>query len=319
MSEPTAPELATELRQATLDYLWRQWRAVGAMVTSPSPAQIIVDPEALILMSLTMLDHEPRLADVVWSWVDVNHSLVGVQRLGNLREHFPAVTTERLAALAGFRVDEAKDPRWKSLRSSTVEEIGPRGGKTRAVTPRFSSWATLQLQLRLGMGVGAKADVLAFVLGLNSNLPEWVSVPMIAESIGYTSTAVRRVADDLAGSRFIRVLETPDTNQASRMFSAHPAPWASLLGVSHHQPGWGYWRERFQFVIAVLSWLDGESLRPTSAYAQDVASREILTRHGAALRRDRIVMPIDFAVAELDRSYLVSASRSLVSWWASHG
>ena len=85
MPEPTAAELANELRQATLDYLWRQWRVVGAGVTSSSPARTIIDPEALVLMSLTMLEHERRLADVVWSWIDVNHALVSVQRLGNLR------------------------------------------------------------------------------------------------------------------------------------------------------------------------------------------------------------------------------------------
>lgn len=319
MPEPTAAELANELRQATLDYLWRQWRVVGAGVTSSSPARTIIDPEALLLMSLTMLEHERRLADVVWSWIDVNHALVSVQRLGNLREHFPPAVAQRLAALAAFRVDRKKDPRWKSLRMAGADELGQRPAKTRAVNPHFSSWATLLLQLRMGMGVGAKADVLAFILGLNPNSPEWASVPMIAESIGYTTTAVRRVADDLAAARFIRVLDTPDTDQATRMFSAHPAPWASLLGITFNQPGWGYWRERFQFVVAVLSWLDGEAARPTSAYTQDVAARDILNRHGAALRKDRIIEPIDFAGAELNRSYLVFASKALATWWTNYG
>lgn len=319
MSASNVTALASELRQATLGQLWRQWRAVGATVSSPIPCRTIVDPEVLILMSLTMLEHERRLADVVWSWISVNHALVSVQRLGNLRGQFPDLAARRLAFVAGSRVDTEKDPRWKSLQMPAAERLEHRPARIRAVTPQFSSWATLQLQLRQGMGVGAKADVLSFVLGLNSNAAEWASVSMIAESIGYTTTAVRRVAEDLAAARFIRTLEVPDGDGAARMFSTHPAPWTSLLGVTYSQPGWGYWRERFQFAVEVLHWLNGEQTRPTSPYAQDVAARKILTRHGAALRRDRIVEPIEFAGAVLGRDYLVGAVRALITWWANHG
>lgn len=314
-----ATALASELGQATLEQLWRQWRPVGATTSSPIPCRTIVDPETLILMSLTMLEHERRLADVVWSWIGVNHALVSVQRLGNLRGQFPEVAAHRLAFIAASRVDTDKDPRWKSLQMAAAERLDYRTSKRRAIEPQFSSWATLLLQLRQGMGVGAKADVLSFVLGLNSNTAEWASVSMIAESIGYTTTAVRRVAEDLAAARFIRALEVPDGDGAARMFSAHPTQWAGLLGVSYSQPGWGYWRERFQFVIEVLAWLKAEQTRPTSPYAQDVAARAILTRHGAALRRDRIVEPIEFAGAALGRDYLEAAVRALIAWWANHG
>ena len=146
----------------------------------------------------------------------------------------------RLAFVAGSRVATAKDPRWQSLQMPAAEKLDHRTSKIRAVEPQFSTGATLLLQLRQGMGVGAKADVLSFVLGLNSNAAEWASISMIAESVGYTTTAVRRVADDLAAARFIRTLEVPDGGGAARMFSAHPAHWASLLGVAYAQPGWGF-------------------------------------------------------------------------------
>jgi hypothetical protein len=62
----------------------------------------------------------------------------------------------------------AKDIRWKSLRGKrNGAPLGPRDNKMRAVEAPLRSWATLMLQLRRGMGVGAKADVLAYLLGIN--------------------------------------------------------------------------------------------------------------------------------------------------------
>lgn len=320
MPEPTAIEAAKELREATLGYLWRQWRAVGATVSSGSPARIIVDPEALILMSLWMLEHERRLADVIWSWVSVNSSLLSVQRLGNLRESFPPEVSHRLSALAEHRLREAKDPRWKSLKTHKAEELGERSAKTRAIQPRLNSWATLMLQLRLGLGVGVKADALTFVLGLNPAGSEWASVAMIADALGYTPAAVRRAADDLVRARFIRTLDTAESESAAqRMFSSQAVDWAALLNLSVNQPGWGFWRERYLFVIDVLTWLDREESKPTGDYARDVAAREILNRHGLALRKDRIVEPLEFASSELSLAYLIQTSKAFATWLGNYG
>ena len=320
MPEPTAIALAKELREATLGYLWRQWRALGATVSSQNPARIIVDPEALILMSLWMLEHERRLSDVIWSWVDVNSPLLGIQRLANLRESFPPQVSHRLSALAQYRLVEAKDPRWKSLKTDKTEGLGERSTKVRAVQPRFNSWATLVLQLRLGLGVGVKADALAFVLGLNPAGSEWASVAMIADALRYTPAAVRRAADDLAKARFIRPLDTAESESAAqRMFSSQAADWARLLGLSVNQPGWGFWQERYLFIIDVLTWLDREENKPSSDYARDVAARDLLNKHGLALRKDRIVDPLEFASTDLSLAYLIQACKALMSWLNNQG
>ncbi len=319
MNEPTELHFADDLRQSTIDFLWRQWHTVGATTTGGAPTRAIIDPEALILMSLWMMEYERRLADLVTSWVHHNSALISIQRLGNLRSELPPIVARRLAGLAAQRTDEAKDIRWRSLRMDDAEDLGPRGNKIRAVTPRLTSWATLMIQLRMGMGVGAKADVLTFVLGLNLHPLEWASVATIADAVGYTPAAVRRVADDLAGARFIRALETANSDQGTRMFSGTPATWAGTLGISHVTPGWGYWRERYRFIIDVLSWHDRERNDPTTAYARDVAAREILLRHRTALRKDWITEPLDAQGAELNLQYLESASRALVVFWKNQG
>ena len=55
--------LACRLREAVLDVLWRQWRAVGAQAVAGERAHSVVDPEALILTSLTLMREELRFAD----------------------------------------------------------------------------------------------------------------------------------------------------------------------------------------------------------------------------------------------------------------
>jgi hypothetical protein len=289
-------------------------------VAAGQPARVIVDPEALILMSFWILPHEQRLADVAWSWTSVNSSLLSIQRLRNMRALFPAEAGANLAGLAELRLSEANDPRWKSLRVPKSPPLRVRQTKVRAVEPRFGSWAALMLQLRLGLGVGVKADVLTFVLGIGSAAPEWTSVAIAADALTYTPAAVRRAADDLSKARFIRTLDAADTKVSPhRMFSGQANAWSGLLGISTHHPGWGFWTERFLFVVELVTWLDREVAKPASPYARDVKAREILTRHGPAIRNDSIVDSHDFAAADLNYQYLVSASKAFTAWLENRG
>lgn len=321
MPDNDAPiPLAKEIREATLLLLWRQWRAVGASVSSVGPANGSVDPEALLLMSLWMLDHERRLSDVMASWVRANSQLVSIQRLRNLSPAFPATVKHRLSALAELAVREAKDARWKSLRTKISADLGQREGKARAIEVRLNTWATLVLQLRRGMGVGAKADVLAYVLGMNAVSTEWASVSTIASAVAYTPASVRSVGDDLSGARFIRSLDTVEGERnAQRLYSADALAWAQLLRISTHQPGWINWRGHFLFIIDLLTWLDVMANQPASTYAQDVGARELLTRHSATLVNDRVVDSAEFAGADLNMAYLTRSWRQLADWIGNRG
>ena len=320
MQVTSATDLGNEVREAALRYLWRQWYAIGATVTGLGQANAIVDPEVLILTSLWMLDFEQRLADITTSWVSINSSLLSIQRLRNLREEFPKIVSDRLSALATVGVQDGKDLRWESLRKGQVTDLGTRGNKVRAVEVGPPSWASLLLQLRRGFGVGAKADVLTFLIGTSGHQRDWSSVAMIAEATRYTPAAVRRAADELAAARFIRVPSTADSNRSvQRMYNADPQAWAQLLQFGVAQTGWGYWRERFLFIIDLFTWFHGLSEREVSPYARDVEARELLTKHNAAFLRDRVVDSIDFSGAELGVAYLETVTRSLLNWLANRG
>lgn len=299
--------------------LWKQWHAIGATASVSGHAQSIVDVDALILMSLWMQEHERRLLDVMTSWIRLNSSLLSIQRLGNLRDDFPSSIRPRLELLAAFGVKQCKDIRWKSLMGkSQAEELGERDNKSRAVEARISSWAALQLRMRKGMGVGAKADTLTFLLGTPPHT-EWVSVSSIAEAIGYTAAAVRRVADDLADAGFIRMPASRIGDRLQRMYNADRQRWGNLLVLHPHDPGWGYWRERYLFLIEFLESSEKLEGLAISDYARDVWARDLLTKHAQVFTRDRVVDSAEFATAELNDDFLAASVRRFVYWMANSG
>lgn len=324
MPHAVLADTAERLREATLFIVWRQWAALGAQVSANAVSEGIVDPEALVFVSLTLLERERRLGDVLASWVTLHSSLLSIQRLRNLRDDFPPAAGRALAAVADVGIRHGKDARWKSLADpSPATPLASREQKLRAGELRFTRTATLMLQLRRGMGVGVKADVLAYLLGVwtGSSGQSWASASTIATAVGYTSASVRQTADDLAAARFIKPLETVDApTSAQRMYEADPMPWAALLrlGAFPLSP-WRSWRERFAFATAVLSAADATAEREMSDYALAVTARELLEAHRTTLTRDRILAPGQYAAADFGEpgewtELLETAVRELVSW-----
>lgn len=52
-----------------LGILWRQWSAIGVPGYSDTEETVVVDPEALLLLTLTVARHDNRLFDQVLDWL----------------------------------------------------------------------------------------------------------------------------------------------------------------------------------------------------------------------------------------------------------
>ena len=87
-------------REAALVVCWEQWRSLGAFAgTYGAPrATSIIDPEALVLLSLLLRDAERRLDDFLGWWASSGATLLSVQRAHNLARWFPERGQERLGA-----------------------------------------------------------------------------------------------------------------------------------------------------------------------------------------------------------------------------
>lgn len=347
--------LADRLREALLMVAWRQWRLLGAGASNRSTRQAasdvgdasrrhvhaLVDAEALVLVSVMLLDHERRFGDLLHDWSARNSDLLSVQRMKNLTVDYPesvrAPLQHRVAWFAAIARDVGKDLRWRSLaqkwegqpgrwpdlidhegppppdsvRSDGARVLGSHAPshastKARATRARLVSGATLMLRLRLGLGVGVKSDLIAFLLARGE---ESATVRDIADATKYTVAAVRRAADDLA---IARLVESRDGQPAA--YRATYDAWAPLLGLSDQPPRWASWHERFRFAIAFLYWADTATARPLSDYAFGAHGRELLEQHRAAFERDRVAVWSAHTPVH-DWSAFVSRSvRSLITW-----
>jgi hypothetical protein len=104
------------VRDRLLSLLWRQWTALGVPGTNAAEESNVVDPEALLLLTLTVGRYDARLYDAVLDWLDLNADYLNVQRLQNLSARAGPHAQAGLGAIAeilGRRTAVAL--KWKKL------------------------------------------------------------------------------------------------------------------------------------------------------------------------------------------------------------
>lgn len=134
--------------------------------------------------------------------------------------------------------------------------------------------------------VSAKADVLAFLIGLQGRM---ATVQEIAEAAGYSKVAVRNVTSDMALARFVQ-----ETDGYPARYHVHIESWTALLGLrdkgSVHEGEpvvWRQWASLFTYLAQIHLLLSV----PQSAYVLSSRARDILEEHQVAFSRNQIIVP----------------------------
>ena len=73
-------EFKTTVLNQLLDFLWRQWSALGVAGQGAPEERRVIDPEPLLLLSLTVCRYDARLFDEVLDWLTVNGANLRAQR-----------------------------------------------------------------------------------------------------------------------------------------------------------------------------------------------------------------------------------------------
>jgi len=129
-----------------------------------TPTKAIVDPEALLLLSLGAAEWEARIGRLIPWWAKVGAGALSVQRVKNLVSEYPPGLGAGLGRFPRSAMTEGGDHRWRVLAGRTA--AGAPRAKDAGASPIVSAPPALMLRLRLAFGVGIKADVLAFLLGM---------------------------------------------------------------------------------------------------------------------------------------------------------
>lgn len=243
MSARSFASLVKPLTHAAAEAAWVQWAHLFGSRVQGRETRSVVDPEALLLATLTLEKYERRLEKTMHLWLRTGSRLMSVSRLKNLaREHSPGVRS-MLEGVAAWCVAQG-DRSWKTLAGAR----NPRAVRlnTESPSPNVLGASSLMLRLRMLFGVGIKADVVSYLLAGQAGQ----SVRDTANATAYAPRAVRSALEDLAAAGAIRVRPTSPVS-----YQAEWSRWGKLLGLDENSAAlWRYWRELYLTTVRVDEW-----------------------------------------------------------------
>jgi hypothetical protein len=287
MSADVVARIGALATRAALDAAWAQWSALtsAAAPARGAAAGSIVDPEALVLVSLALRERERRLDDLLFGWASSGSTLLSVQRLKTLAAHFPRVARAAIPEFAAWAAD-AGDRRWRSYATTGDTPPGVQPRRKDLGPLRLLDRPALMLRLRAGFGVGAKADVLAVLLGMEGAAAD---LKTIALATGFSGRAIRTAAEEMRLAAFIH--ERGGTPSAYR---ADAQTWGAVLATGPRaaraaagawMPRWGFWWIAYAFLAAVIEWERQGRAEGWSAYVAGSRGRDLVEEHRKRLWR----------------------------------
>lgn len=298
-------DLYARLTDAALELAWAQWSAIG-LAGARSSRRTIVDPEALVLATLSIGRSDARLFDEMLDWVATNAQLLDMARLRRLgkratpdQHRLLGVVAEvavdrgaksdfRQIAWAGVLAREAqgkygREPLFRSQGAdaapwaNTDERFAQAGfersspelrGMSRA--PDAAQPPCLRFRARALAGPGARAEVLTYLW-----THEWAHGRLIAERAAYNQAPVAEYLSSLADAGLAE--RRSDGRRTLYRFAE------GLRAVAAPAPAYVDWVSVWPALIALL-----DALRPggLSEDAEWVRLAEVLGAQRDALESE---------------------------------
>ncbi|HEX7980619.1 MAG TPA: hypothetical protein VF461_18590, partial [Gemmatimonadaceae bacterium] len=338
----------------TLQVVWRQWQALGAEAPSRSvqsrrPLQALIDPEALLLVSLVLMSDECGLAELLYDWGAKNSALLSVQRTRKLATAYPARARRHLMnQLTGFAIvarDKGNDARWRSVaeqgehgdcrlpdelaRKSHVANWSKRHGEA---SDRSGAHATMVGQDAPGVVPGTSrltrvclVEDAALILRLRqafgvcvkadvlayllARVDEAAALREISDAVTCSPATAYAAAEELSAARLVRSLDGQPPS-----FRATHESWNPLLGFEDRPPRWAGWSRRYVLLTALLHWADTTSRWPVKSSASAARDRDLVERYRSSFVPAPAVVSIASSQREDWRGILRRAMHDLTGW-----
>ncbi len=315
------------LQKRLLDFLWRQWSALGVAGSIDGDDFWIVDPEALLLVTTTFGRHDPRLLDEVLDWLNTNSQLVNLQRLQNMSQYFGKRSL--LNGIAEHLSRRAVNHKWRTfLRAAKpssktellfpgvpvfgeADELFARHGWKRGVvrlrqlsqSPDPNRATNLLFKLRSLFGVQARAEIMAYLLACESGQPT-----KMAEQLAYFPRTIQSTLNDLERSGHVL------SNRPGRekRFWLRREEWRFLITWRIPQsefPCWIDWPSRFAALEAFWEFLNKPELETASPGIQAIELRSSLEKMSPAFLREKIDTPPGASSSEFVRTVVDAFER----------
>ncbi len=293
-------DFKNEYRDRLLDILWRQWTTLGVSGYGETWKGSVIDPEALLLFSCTILRSDARLFDAVLEWLGINGRFINVQRIKRMlkTENFAGGTV--VSALAAAIKNSVHEAKWARLaNNNAAEEKKPeplfflKDGRpipvVREEDPLFLRYgfsrvpfeergvalqfrpeppSNLLLRLRALLGVNARCEILAYLL-LNHN----GSPRAMARDCYYFPATVSKALAEMSQSGYV----ISQTEGRHRYYKLIPDKWRDLLLRNTESLSWVVWARVFSALEQVWLFLNREDLAEKSPLVQSSVLRSLLT------------------------------------------
>lgn len=306
-----------------LNFLWRQWSALGVLGEARTEDPWVLDPEPMLLFSLEMGRYEPRLFDEVMDWLVVNGKWIDMQRLRGILKEKDDATRNLTGAMAAFLMKEGDERKWKNLnqfcRSRLPENSGngqtlfcEKDGKPHPISnnpdPNFLSYGfnrprmtvrrmtrqvpitshnTLRFLLRALFGIGSRSECLTYLLTHDGAHPSEV-----AKAIGISVRATQDALIELSRSGLIltRVLG----KRKIEYWVSQERWWEFLSRASIteiEKPIWIDWIALFSALSKVWDALNEIDKEGTSDYMRSSKLRDSLELVGNEFAKSGLDIP----------------------------
>lgn len=324
---PSLKKFKGEYLTLLLDFLWRQWSALGVAGQVRANDDWVVDLEALLLLTCTMSRYDPRLFDEMLDWLQVNGWLINVMRLKRILREEKFAGEPVLAAVAGVLAKGTETPKWKQLAAlhplpaaneplffsedgqpipvvGEPETIFARYGwqrgplRLRGYSQEFrpAETASLILQLRALFGISVRCEIVFYLLTHEAAHPA-----QIAREGYYFERAVQGTLVDMSRSGVIQVRSA---NRKKRYW-LKPAEWLRLLNrADQPAPRWITWPPFFSALEQIWLRLNDPKLNDLESLLQASEVRQLMTKVRPALERAGFDRTLSDDRQHLGESYL---------------
>lgn len=277
-------KIATE---TALNTAWAHWAALGGNANLSTRKEVvhIVDPEALILLSLAFREGEPRLNEMIEWWAKEGAPLTSVHRLKSILPEFGSQSSTWLTSFATMAAG-AGHRSWQR-HANKNEELSTNWQSIAAHSPSSEGIATLMIRMRAAFGTGVKSDVLSYLI---SSRDMSSTVSTIVSTIGYTKTSVRDALSEMAYSGIVH--ESPSRPAE---YSTDKSAWNELLRIQGRNSGfvnsWHNWKDIFGFLSSIVLFIDSALSSGMNEHLIASKCRDIADHHRNAFSRMGLFVP----------------------------
>ncbi len=304
-----------------LDFLWRQWSALGVAGGARTEDEWVIDPEALLVFSLEIARYEPRLFDEILDWLVVNGKWIDIQRLRGIIKTKDEKTRRLLSAVACCISHEAKtyQRKWRALAqlngadSTAQREIlfktkdGEAYPEPRKLFNAFYDYgflregfvlrkmsrpisvtpgSNIRFLLRSLFGIGSRSECILYLLTHEAGHPTEV-----ADAVGISVKGIRDALIELAESGLI--LTRIKGKRKIEYWLSQKKWWEFLSGMSFEEIKVPVWIDWISLCSALMSvWEVLQDIEKTkSDYMRSSKLREIMETISNEFLKSRLDLP----------------------------